>query len=210
MAEHSAFQQRFGQHRAIDIQERPIAATAPAVDLPRHEFLARAALAQEQCGGVDVLRHQVYQMVQLLHFQGHADHGVVHALLVVNVLDPELACFDQPLHQIVELQEVHGLRKILISSELHRFHCVRDAAAARHDHNGCGRTLSLEVLQHIDAILVRQLHVQQNDVRGDLLGNGTCPRQHSLLPRKTSLVKESGGGRGRVSLLHHRLPGSCS
>ena len=51
-AEQLRLEQRFDERRAIDGDERPVAARAQFVDLPGDEFLAHAGLAFQQNGEI--------------------------------------------------------------------------------------------------------------------------------------------------------------
>ena len=79
VAEKLAFQQRLGNRRAVDGQQRGPAAAAVLVNGPGNHLLARSALAQNQHG--HVLRGDpADRLVQLLHGRRVADQLVAFDL----------------------------------------------------------------------------------------------------------------------------------
>ena len=80
VTEQLALHQRFGQRRAIDGDERPVAPRAQVMNGARHQFLARAAFPVDQhrrLGG----RHLPDQRENLLHGGATAHHIHQHALI---------------------------------------------------------------------------------------------------------------------------------
>ena len=75
MAKEFAFEQAFGKRRAIDLDEGASAAQAGAVDRGGYQFLAGAAGAEDQHGGVAV-GQVLDQAVDFLHAVNFADQIV--------------------------------------------------------------------------------------------------------------------------------------
>ena len=146
------------------------------MDLPCNQFLARAAFAQQQGGGVGILGHQIDHMVQGLDRHGRADHRVVQQMPVVAVLDPQFPRLDDPVDQRRQLHELGRLGEILLGAELDRLDGVPDGPPAGHDHDRGPAPLLFQVPQHIEASHVRKLHVEQDHFRRKALG------KHKRLP----------------------------
>ena len=104
-------------------RKRGLAAAAVLVDGPGHQFLARAALAQDQHG--HVLRGDAAdRLVELLHGR-RAAHQLValdlrRAVLVVHGRRAaDLADVDGPRHHVAKLVQVQRLEQVLEGPQLH-------------------------------------------------------------------------------------------
>jgi len=135
VAEDLALEQGVRQRRAVDGDEGSVAPAAAAVNASREQFLARAALAEEQHGGV-----RDGDLVHLRHDRQHRRvlrdelvgrvRGALRTLAVLGQAlpfqraphdDPQLVRAAERLHQVVE------------GAELHRLDGGRDGRVARQD-----------------------------------------------------------------------------
>ena len=99
MTEQLAFEQRFGERRAVDRHEGAFLARAVAVQGARRDLLAGSALAANQHGGVR-RSHLGDELVDLPHGRAFADHAVLDA----DLLDQAPVLALQPLRVAAVLQ----------------------------------------------------------------------------------------------------------
>ena len=81
VAEELGLEQRLGNRRAVDLDERHVALRAAVVDGPRDQLLAGAGLAGDEHGALG-LRHPLGAADDVLHRPASADDAVVVELLV--------------------------------------------------------------------------------------------------------------------------------
>ena len=91
VAEQFAFQQRFRDGRAVDRQERGLAAAAVLIDRPGHQFLAGPALAEDQHGHV-LRRDAADRLVEFLHGRRAAHQLIAFRLGLLLLVDTSPAC----------------------------------------------------------------------------------------------------------------------
>ena len=63
---------------------------------------------------------------------------------------------------------VERLLKKRLRARLHRLHNALERAYARHHDHGDGFRIHLELVQQVDARHVRELHVEERDIRREL------------------------------------------
>jgi hypothetical protein len=152
--------------RAVHLDEGLFRPAGAAVDGPGHQLLAGAALAGDEHRGVGGRRH-ADGLAQLPHGRSFSHHTkalaglaaqpvhLAHHLLVLeHVAQPE----QQRLGGEWLLQQVAGA----VARGLHRRGHV--GVAADHDDRRV-HAAPPQILQHLHAVHVRHLDVQQNDVR---------------------------------------------
>ena len=126
MAEELALEERRGEGRAVDRDERAVRARGKVVDGLRDELLARAAGALDQDRGLR--RGGLADHVEEpLHRGGAADDVLqavarVEPLVQLAVLALQIPGAQGAGEHEVELVEVHGLREEVLRAELHRLH----------------------------------------------------------------------------------------
>ena len=125
VTEEFAFDQIFGNGRAIDRRKGPSRAQAVLVNAICDQLLARAAFARDQYGGI-ARRHLANDLEDFLHRRGIADD----AFLIVLAVDL-LARFggrsqvagraDGARSHAQHLLRIEGLHHVIVGPEFHRF-----------------------------------------------------------------------------------------
>ena len=168
MAEQLAFQQRLLQGGAVDGHQGPLAARAVVVQGAGDQFLAGAAGAADQHGGVG-RRHLLDELHDLLHRPAGADQAIA-GRFVGDLLDPlpfpavELDLLERLLDVDFQLGEMERLGEVVVGAMLHRLDGGLDAAVGG-EHDGFELRLTfLELLQELDAVHARHVQVEQGDV----------------------------------------------
>ena len=136
VAEQLRLEQRLGNRRAVDLDERHVALRAAVVDGARDQLLARAGLAGDEDGALG-LGHQLGAPDDLLHGPAAPDDAVVVELFVA--LAAQVAVFGaQPLmlerapdddQQLVDLER---LLQVVERAELHGLDRALDGRVRRH------------------------------------------------------------------------------
>ena len=137
VAEQLAFQQRLGQCRTVDGDERPRAVLRRLVDRPSHLLLAGAGLALDQHSRVGVadVADQLEDGVHPRVLAQHVVEGKLGLQLGAQVGDLflEVALPQSPLHDQSQIVDVDGLGQEVVGPQANRLHSVVDAAKRRHD-----------------------------------------------------------------------------
>ena len=217
VAEQFALQQRFGQRTAGDFDERPVAATAAAVNRPGDHRLAGAALARDQHRGPGV-GNAVDHVEDALHavivtddvFQAEAR---VELGLEPFVLLDDLALRQGPVDRHLQLlvhqrlgEQVECAGSQGLNADLHR-------AVARDQNHRQTRMVATAVLQNLEPVPVTQTNVGQDQVVPALIDQGlrlaasgghvdmvaliTEPAGHGIQDMAVIVHQKKGG------LIHH-------
>ena len=164
-----AFEQRLGNGRAVDRDERKRGARTELVDRLRHQFLARARLAadEDRCAG---RRRLLDHVVDLPHLGAVADHRPERA--VFPQLTPQrlhLAKRFQPLDNLVEqdLQalNVDRLGQVVVRAFLHRFDGRLDRTLRRQEQGRDVCALRLKGAQQAEPVQSRHDQVRDDNCR---------------------------------------------
>ena len=138
-----AFQQRFRDGRAVDGDEKLVAAAAVMMDGARDEFLARAALARDHHRRLAV-RHAADHLEDLLHRLGLADDAVLV------LIDRELRLerrrrahlrlrLERGIHDDLQIEGQRFLADEIVRAQLHRLDDgLRRAERAGEHHHRVG------------------------------------------------------------------------
>ncbi len=120
MAEQLAFQQRLGDGGAVDRQERLVGAAAVLVQGAGDQFLAGAALAEDQ--HVDILRRDAAdRLAHLLHDRAAADDPVALVLRGQHRRHAhQPGGLEGPFEHLAEPLQVDRLDQIVEGAALHR------------------------------------------------------------------------------------------
>ena len=142
------------------------------MDGARHQLLAGAALAQHQHRGIGG-GHPVDQAQHLFHARAAGDDPLVAGLVELgphhHVLPHEPALLGRLADQDVELLDAGRLGQVVVGPELHGLDRGGDLLeAGHHDHLWRLREV-LQLAQHLDALHVGHLHVEQQHVGQILL-----------------------------------------
>ena len=168
VAEQLAFQQRLGDGGAVDGQERLVGPAAVVVQGPGHQFLAGAALAQDQ--HVDVLRGDPADgLAHLLHDRAAADDAVAAVLGRQHgrhVHQP--GRLEGPVEHLAEAVEVHRLDQVIEGAALHGLDGRLGGAVGRDEDDRPFGVEGLDLLEDIQAGAVGQLQVEHDHVRAVL------------------------------------------
>ena len=185
------FQQGLRQGAAVHGDEGRGRAQAAGVDQPRHQLLARAALALDEHRGVG-RRHAADQVDDPEHGRPLRDEGREAALglqgrpELVDLPD-ERAPLERLAHDQDELLRLERLGQVVEGAQLHRLHRRADAPERRQDDDLRPGIHPLRRLQDVDPALavhpqvgddhVERLLIQQGPRRGDA---GRLPHGPSL------------------------------
>jgi hypothetical protein len=142
--EQLAFEQIFGDRRAVDRHERSAVARAGIVQAAREQFLAGSAGAQQHDRDIGA-RHALDRARHPHHFGCRSDHPAEHAVVLARLvgkpavfrfdpLDVERAAHDQP--QFVDLHRL--LVKIISPARNRRTGAFACAMPRSDDHLGVG------------------------------------------------------------------------
>jgi hypothetical protein len=167
VAEQLALGQALGQRRAVHRHERVPGPRAAIVQLPGHQFLAGAAVAEDQ-GGAGNGRQLVDALAQILHGAAVADERRVVAGVTAKRAHLRLQAGE--LHRLLHLRH-HALEGLVLRHEgvgahLHRARAAVEAARAGVDDDRRLQAAALHLRQHLEAVHVRHLQVQDHAVHG--------------------------------------------
>ena len=169
MAEEFAFDEVFGDGGAIDFDERGIVARALAVEGAGDEFLAGAALAGDEDGGL-CAGDLADQLAEIFHRRADALEFVTGVVLFgvaeVGVDLEELVVILGLLESDLQLVGREGLEHVVKGAIAHAFDCGFDGAeAGDHDDEGFFG-LALEFAQKLGAFAVGKAEVQEDQIEG--------------------------------------------
>ena len=169
VAEQRALDQLAGDGGDVHRDERPVGRLGVAVDHPRHQLLAGAALAADQHGGrqrghlVHLLEHlargrarpadEIAVALFLLHLRGQRQH------LPVEVL-PFRGVRDDRAHRL----GLGALDQHVVGAELHRLHRQVDVGRVGEHHELGQRVVLADDAQEVEAADSRQRRVRQHQV----------------------------------------------
>ena len=151
MAKHLAFQQAFRDGRAIDRHEGLVGTAAMLVDGAGDHFLASAAFAGQQDGGV-AFTHRIHRLEHLAKRRAIAHQAVELRMLVqlgahARVVAHDVAKLQGLGHGNVQLVDVERLGNVVIGTVTHRLHGVFYRAVGRHHDHRQGRITHLDLSQ---------------------------------------------------------------
>ena len=171
MAEQLGLEQRLGNRRAVDLDERHVALRAARVDGARHQLLAGAGLAGDE--------HRALRLGDQLGARDHvenraaaADDAVVIELGVALAQQVAQAgarplILEGAAGQHQQLVDLERLLQVVARAELHRLDGALDAAVRGHHDDG--RPLRFrrdggEVADHVEAGAIRHQEVDDQQV----------------------------------------------
>ena len=171
MAEELGFDQLLGNRRAVHLHEPLAAAQAVAVNRPRDELLADAALAGDEHRGVggrgaaDGGHHVLQPRALADHLMADLDGLLQHAVLVAQL---------PRIERVAEADE-HALARERLLDEIERalfrrFDGGADRSVARHDDDRERVVDVAQPLEDLDAIHAGHLHVEQHEIGSFALG----------------------------------------
>ena len=136
VAEQLRFEQRLGQRRARDVQERPRRAAAQVMNDLGDQVLARAALARDQHGRRRARRDLAHELLHALHRLGFADDRRDAERPRERIAQrPQFAAqprrLERARHAQRDVVEVERLRRVVERAGLHRLDDRLDAACGR-------------------------------------------------------------------------------
>ncbi len=165
MPEQLAFDQVFGDGRAIHFDERLGAARAAVVNGVRHQFLAAAALPIDQHPSVS-RGHQRQLLPQRLHGNAFADDLQLAPPLFLEALhfQFELALLQRVLHHHHYFFDGERFLQEIECAQLGGLHGGFDGAVAGNDHHHrpAGERDLLQTGQRLQSVHPRQPDVQQD------------------------------------------------
>ena len=168
VAEQFAFQQLFGNGGAVDREERLFAAVAVMINRAGDEFLAGAAFAGDERGGVgggdlaDEFEH-------LLHRLAAADDAQLVILrfeqrLIRDDLFHVARGLERVGDDVLELGRVERLEQIIVGAELHRLDGgLRRAVGGHQDHEQLG-VVRADAAQGFKPVHAAHAHVHEHEV----------------------------------------------
>ena len=167
VTEEFAFDQVLRHGGAVELDEGRVGARALAVERAGHQFLAGAALALDEHGGLRA-RHLANEQAQILHHRAVAQQFV--AALVILRMAQELV----HLHQLAVFlgllerdgQMLRGKRlgqegERAVAHALDRH--VHRAVARNHHHQRLGRA-GIHLLEQVDAVAIGQAHIDDHQI----------------------------------------------
>ena len=170
VAEQFAFQQRLGNGRTVDRQERRLAAAAVMIEGPGDQFLARPALAENQ--HIDVLGSNAADLLaDRLHRRPAADQPVGLVLRPVAIVQDgrhvhQPADGESLIHHLLQLPGIQRLDQVVVGPQFHRLDRRLGRAVSRDENHEALGVDSPQVVKHIQSRAVAQPDVQQNHVGG--------------------------------------------
>ncbi len=166
MAEQLALQQRLGDGGAVNRQERPVGPAAVVVDGAGDQFLAGAALAEDE--DVDVLGGDAADgLAHLLHDEAAADDAVAGLLGRQHrrhVHEPRR--LEGPLQHVREPFQVERLGQVVEGALLHGLDGRFRGAVGRDEQHRPFRVDLAQRAEDVEPGTVRQLQVEDDHVRG--------------------------------------------
>ena len=203
VAEDLAFEQRLGNGRAVDGDERKRRARTQLMDGLGDQFLARARFAGDEHRRAR-RRRLLDDRVDLPHLRAVADHraeGAVLAQLAAQRLHfaQRLEPLDDLVEQDLEPLEIHRLGEVVVGAFLHRLDGGFDGALRREQQGGHVRALRLERAQQPESVQPRHHEVGDDDrrpERGDLLERlfPVAGRFREESPAANELFETDAGG----------------
>jgi hypothetical protein len=154
--------------REVHRDERAVGPVRLAVNEPREQLLARAALAQNEHGGVQ-LRHPVHEVHDVPHGAARPDQEFPVGLLghlgaERHDLPVEVLALGGVAHERAERVVVEILRDVVVGAVLHRLHGRLDLVDGR-DHDELDeRVILLDDAEDLEAADAGQPDVEQHEV----------------------------------------------
>jgi len=148
--------------RAVHLHERPRGKRARGVNVRRQQFLPRSRFADQQHARIRPRRHRgLFHHAQPRRagpdHLGRAAHQVAQAL----VLLPQRGVLHGVLHRQQHAVAAQRLLQEIEGSGARRLHRVGDGAVPGNHDGRRRRAVLLHRPQQVDAVAVRQLHVEQ-------------------------------------------------
>jgi hypothetical protein len=163
VAEQLGLDQLLGDGGAVDLHQRPVAAGRGAMDGARRQLLAGAALAGDQDRGVG-RRRLVDGLAELAHRGRRADQGLR--------LDAERAVLGAQARVLDGIAQRHehalalqGLLEEVVGPQPGRLDRGGDVGVAAHHQDGHVVAALAHCPQHLDAVHLRHLDVEQHGIR---------------------------------------------
>ena len=169
VAEQFAFQQGFGDGRAVDGEEWLGAAPAVAVDGPGDELFAGAALAGDEHGGV-AGRNLPDEFEHPLHRLAAADDAkLVIFRLQERLVGDDLFHIARRLEgvgdQLLDFHRVERLEQIIICAQLHRLDGGLGGAVGGHQDDQQLGVGGAEAAQGFESVQTAHADVHEHEVR---------------------------------------------
>ena len=186
VAEEFAFEQVFGDRRAVDGDERLVHAGAVLENGAGDEFLAGAAFAGDQDGRAG-RRDLADELVNLLHCGRIADDGLAAFLRVKlggkgDDLFHRAGGGERLEKQVLQLGNVEGLEHVIVGPALHRLDGrLRGAVGRHHDHD----LLRVDLAQFLERVETALL--AHADVHHDQVGHRFTGHTDALVARLGAL-----------------------
>ena len=166
MTEEFAFQQLRRDGRRVHGHKRPARALAVIMDRPGDQFLARAALAVDQDGGV-ALGDPADGLVDLLHRGRVPDQPAFVLLADLRAehvhLERQATHIDRLPHQDVHLVEIEGLGDVIEGAATHGLDGVLHGRLCRHDDDRNGAPAGLDLFERLEPAHARHADVHERD-----------------------------------------------
>src|SRR6185295_9007191 len=139
VAEQLALEDVAGNGAAVDGQEAFVTAGARPVQRVGHQFLAGAAVADDEHAGAGG-SHQPHLLEEVLHGRRAADDALEAVALVEHLAQGrdlllELLLLDQVHHPLAQLVEIDRLGEVVVGADPHGLHRGLDGAVGGHQHD---------------------------------------------------------------------------
>ena len=195
VAEEFGFEKIFGEGRAIDGEHRAVFARGGEMDRPGDDFLAGAAFAADQDGGVAAGDHLDF-LADLIHGGAVADQRARrtdfgHAAVGL-IFQAKAAVFERAIDEQFDLVAVERLLNVIVRAQLHRLDGVGDGGECGHQNDGHVRAKALGLGEQFQAGHFR--HPQIGDEKIEAGGAETGDGGGAV-----------GGGDDLVSVAHENL-----
>ena len=178
VAEEFAFEQLLGDGRAVHGQERLRAAVAVMINRARHQFLARAAFAGDERGGVrdGELADQLEHLLHRLAATDDANFIILgfEQRLIRNDLSHVARGLQGVADDFLELRHFERLEQIIVSAQLHRFDGGLGRAVRRHENDQLLGIQLPDAAQCLHAADAAHADIHEHEVRLQL-GNQLQP-----------------------------------
>ena len=167
VAEQLRFEQRLGNRRAVDGDERTVRPRAERVERPREQLLAGAALSFEQHGGVGgsraVQRHGHLLQLRIVADNQRRTAALGQLVFQDHVFGRQPALCERALDQQQQMIRTDRLRQEVERPFFHRGDGVLNAAERRHHDDRQLRVELFRCAQHPEAVTFRQAKIRQDD-----------------------------------------------
>ncbi len=156
MAEHFAFQQAFGDRRAVDRHKRLVCTVAMLVNGAGDHFFAGAAFAGQQDGGV-AFTHRIHRLQHSAKRRAFPDQAIELGMFIELGTQPCVVAHDvaklQSLgHGDVQLVDIEGLGNVVVGAVTHGLHGIFHGAVGRHHDHRQLRVAHLDLGQQLRAV----------------------------------------------------------